>query len=108
MLARWTEAGFCPSLFWRQTPRSYAAALSGYARRLRIQEQLAVSQAWHTAFYSRSKKLPQLHETLKRLEARHKPKRVTPQTPDEMLAALRAWVTVTGGDQASPAEQPNT
>jgi len=50
--------------------------------------------AWHMAAYMRMKRLPDLANTMRRFERRG---RVEPQTPDQMLDAVRLLNEAFGG-----------
>lgn len=50
---------------------------------------MAAWQAWHTAALPLQKKFPSLSTML------GDEQKVEPQTPDEMLAAMQAWVSAT-------------
>lgn len=76
-------AGFDPAAFWSQTPRLYGAAMAGAGKRIQREAELALTTAWLTIRFERTKKLKPLAKYL----AEIRPKR--PQTPADMLAVLR-------------------
>lgn len=90
MLGLWAEAGFDPDGFWRQTPRTLDVILTGYVQRRRIEQEQALSLAWHIEALARAKRLP----TLEKLLGRHEARVPVSQSNDEMLAALRAWAAM--------------
>ncbi|ORE90192.1 hypothetical protein ATO13_23191 [Stappia sp. 22II-S9-Z10] len=89
MLGIWSgEIGLSPSEFWRQTPRTFAAIVEGFGRRLEAEHNGRAWLVWHGEALHRVKKLPKLRDMLGR---KRKPKRR--QTPEEMMAAATAWHT---------------
>lgn len=83
----WGQAGFEPESFWRQTPRTLDAALSGYRARRRADLETATYHARLAAALDRwpkNKFLPALKELL----APPKP-RDAKQSTDDMLAAFQ-------------------
>jgi hypothetical protein len=76
-----------PGDFWRQTPRTLALILEGRRKAAEQALELAMFGAWQTArMSSYSKKLEPLKHYLDEL----RPRKMRRQTPEEMIAALRA------------------
>lgn len=86
-MERWTEAGFDPDRFWKQTPKLIRAALDGYTERCLWESKLAHSGAWWAAMLGRMKDPPSLGDLLG-----EKPKE---QTGDDIAAAIGAWERAT-------------
>src|SRR3546814_8495349 len=84
LLELWSEAGFDPDSFWRQTPRTLKAIMAGYSARVKWDHRERMSAAWHGAAFERSKKMPKLTEVLGDAE---KPKQ---RSNDKMLKMLRS------------------
>lgn len=61
-------AGIPPHILWDYTPRELYAVFAGRVLISRRQHQLAIYAAWHTASYERTRKLPNLAATLRKLE----------------------------------------
>src|SRR3546814_76848 len=93
LLELWSEAGFDPDSFWRQTPRTLKAIMAGYSARVKWDHRERMSAAWHGAAFERSKKMPKLTEVLGDEE---KPKQ---RSNDQMLQMLRSIQKQSGGDR---------
>src|SRR3546814_270114 len=91
LLELWSEAGFDPDSFWRQTPRTLEAIMAGYSARVKWDHRERMSAAWHGAAFERSKKMPKLTEVLGDEE---KPKQ---RSNDQMLQMLRSIQKQSGG-----------
>jgi hypothetical protein len=65
------------------------AAFKGYERRCEVEQKRTAWLAWHIEALSRQRKIPPLNDLF------GEKRKVKPQTPDEMLAALQAWANVT-------------
>ena len=84
-------AGLAPPDFWDAAPCEVAAILKGAARRvardLRLQQAVAYSQAQLLAVAIHApKKMPSFAKAFPDPE-----RRAVPQTPAQMLAAMRLW-----------------
>jgi hypothetical protein len=79
-------------VFWRQTPRTFAAWLDGRNQALEQRQREQGWTAWHMALLTHCdpKKFPRLEEML----PGSRPKR--PQTADEMIAAMDMVMTLQG------------
>lgn len=64
--------------------------LTGYVNRRQIEQDQALSLAWHTEAFARQKKLPSLEKILGRAKART----AKPQSNEEILAAMQAWAAM--------------
>src|SRR3546814_11841006 len=71
LLELWSEAGFDPDSFWRQTPRTLKAIMAGYSARVKWDHRERMSAAWHGAAFERSKKMPKLDRKSTRLNSSH-------------------------------------
>src|SRR3546814_4491365 len=84
LLELWSEAGFDPDSFWRQTPRTLKAIMAGYSARVKWDNRERMSAAWNGEAFERSKKMPKMTEVLGDEE---KPKK---RSNDKMLQMLRS------------------
>src|SRR3546814_4003236 len=91
LLELWSEAGFDPDSFWRQTPRTLKAIMAGYSARVKWAHRERMSAAWHGAAFERSKKMPKLIEVLGD-EAKTKQR-----SNNQMLQMLRSITKQRGG-----------
>lgn len=83
-------------MFWKLTPREFAAVLEGQHRRELRGFSLDVATAWHGAAFARAKKLPDLEKLLRRITGTQQAPRQ--QTPEEMLAIIERWTAAFGGE----------
>ena len=74
LLAEALKAGISVAEFWEMTPRETFAAVEAAAWRMRQEQMLALSTAWHTAALSRAKKLPALAVLMARMKDGGRPK----------------------------------
>lgn len=93
--------GFDPDGFWRLAPREVKARCEGARKRLEAESDNRISLAWHTAAFSRQKKLPDLKKILERSNPKKK------QTPEEQALALDMLFLAWGGDPKDLAKKRN-
>lgn len=67
-MAEAAAAGVLPHVFWDFTYRELYAAFAGRNIVQRRQHQLGLFEAWHTAAFYRSKKMPVLADLLRKME----------------------------------------
>lgn len=83
-------------MFWKLTPREFAAVLEGQHRRELRQFSADVAAAHIAEQFARSKKLPDLDKVLRKINGQ--PAVTVEKTPDELLKIMRAWIKNTGGE----------
>lgn len=67
-MAEAAAAGIPPLSFWHMTYREIYAAIAGHAVRARRERQIVMIGAWHTAAFTRAKKIPDLKSLLQKME----------------------------------------
>ncbi|HKJ73969.1 MAG TPA: hypothetical protein VKA19_07615 [Alphaproteobacteria bacterium] len=85
-------AGVLPPQFWHLTLREMSACLRASRLRDRRARELAISQAWHVAAFSRAERLPSLKSVLAELNGTD---RVT--KPEDMREFFHALTIEMGG-----------
>ena len=70
LLADVCRAGIPLTEFWDMTPQETMITFEASAWRDRREQGLTLSNAWHSAAFARTKRLPSLKGLLKRLEPR--------------------------------------
>ncbi len=87
MLALWTEAGFDPDSFWRQTPRTFSAVMDGVGKRRDADRERDIDLAYVIEGFARSKDINRLRSDLR---SAPEPKKL----PAHVIARrLRLWTT---------------
>lgn len=94
------EAGLTPGEFWTATPYETRLRNEAAVERQRADYRLALWGAWHTAGFSRVKRMPRLDHMLRRMSRR----RTMPQSPDEVWAAFVRLNSALGGEDRRNAE----
>lgn len=82
----WVQAGFSPDSFWQQNPKSFQLTMRGIRKRLEIESEARIAQAWHTGAFTG---MTQSKGGLKPLK-NYIRKPIRAQKPNDMLAALKA------------------
>jgi len=67
------------------TPYELMLAVEEYQDRMRIEQETRIVQAYLTAAWQRSKRMPALKKALSEMRPKEQPRR---QTPEEMLAVM--------------------
>lgn len=83
-------------MFWKLTPREFAAVLEGYHRREQRQFTADSAVAWYGEWFARHKKLPDLEKFLRRASGQTVTK--AQQSLDEQLAIIKKWNKALGGE----------
>lgn len=83
-------------MFWKLTPREFAAVLEGQHRRELRQFSADVAAQYYGEQFARSKKLPDLERVLRRIAGQTV--KEEEKSPDELLAVMRAWIKSMGGE----------
>lgn len=78
-------------MFWSLTPRELSLMFEAAAERSKREHNNNAWLAWHVAALTRAQKFPKLKDLLHR-------DRSKPQTPDQMIAILRALNAAHGGE----------
>lgn len=73
------------------TPRELMLHVEEYNERLLLEQRNLITQAYLTAAWQRSKKMPPLNRVLGELKAKPAQKPLQPQTDKQMLAAALQW-----------------
>lgn len=73
------------------TPRELMLHVEEYNERMRLEQRNLITQAYLTAAWQRSKKMPPLNRVLSDLKAKPAQKPLQPQTDKQMLAAALQW-----------------
>lgn len=77
--------------FWQLTPRESQDLIEAYEERALEESKELIAGAWFTALYTRAKKMPRLEEALRGLGRKQ-------QSPEDMLAKVRAAAKILGGE----------
>lgn len=99
-MEQWTAGGLAPDAFWKQTPRTLDAVLSGLAEARLRQYELAMFTAWRTAAFMRAGKLPQRVPSIRRAKRDHTPDR--PQSSEEVLSVMRQLMAMMNKPEQTP------
>lgn len=83
--------GVKPIEFYEMTPREIENYVNGQLRRIELDHEMSVTNAWLSAGLERQKRLPKLEELLKK-------KTKQSQTDRQMLAIVKALNSALGGD----------
>lgn len=73
------------------TPHELRLAADAERHRRQSDYALAVMQAYYTAAWLRSRKMPRLNEVLRKLQPKEPLKPQTPQTPEEQFKQMMLW-----------------
>lgn len=72
------------------TPRELFLYIQEFNERLKMQQELAIIQAYYTAAFYRARRLQNLETILRKFREMNKPQKA--QTPEEMLAFAKAYM----------------
>lgn len=100
MIADWTLAGQPLDLFWQITTREFAAVMRGADERRQASISTAVIGGWIAALETRQEKMHALDDVIGWFEPNPP---APPQTPEQMIGAMRCWVAASGGALTSEA-----
>ena len=87
LLSGWVEAGQSPDTFWRQTPASFDAVISGVRRRLMREAESDLFRAYTAAQFNAAASAGKLKPFAHYKKALKADK--VAQTPQEMLQAFK-------------------
>jgi hypothetical protein len=85
--------GIKPNEFYEMTPREIENYANGQIKRIEIEQDMLVTNAWLSAGLERQKRLPKLEELTKK-----RPKKIKPQTEEEMFQMVKILNAAFGGD----------
>jgi hypothetical protein len=91
LLRHYVGLGLDPGAFWHLSPREISVRIQGAGDRLQREHDQRAWLAWHTAGMPLMKKFPDLKDL-------QTPKPKKRQTPEEMMAVMRAWSPFFGGE----------
>lgn len=74
--------------FWRLTPWLFAKKVDGFIDRIRHEHDENAYTAWHTAMWSRAKKMPSFKEVVRRVSSKRK-KEVKHFSEGDILARFK-------------------
>jgi hypothetical protein len=83
-------AGFDQLRFWELTPKQILIDVEGAAEQQRRLGNERIAQAWHTAVFTRQKKLSRLKSVLNHGKGESKPK----QDWQEQMSAMETWMAM--------------
>lgn len=84
--------GIKPNEFYDMTPREIENYVNGQIKRIELEYEMSITNAWLGAGLERQKRIPRLEDLLKK-------KTVKTQTDVEMLAVVKTLNKALGGDE---------
>jgi hypothetical protein len=83
--------GIKPSEMYEMTPREIENYVNGQIRRLELEQEISITNAWLSAGLERQKRIPRLEELIEK-------KNKETQSDSQMLAMVKALNDALGGE----------
>jgi hypothetical protein len=85
--------GIKPMEFYEMTPREIENYVNGQIRRIEIDHEMSITNAWLSVVLERQKRLPKLEELIKK-----KQRKIKVQTEEEMFEMVKILNAALGGE----------